>query len=507
VFQPSETKIDLRQLKALVRLTLIASFRPQLDAKLGKVGRRPLRALFISYGLFGFFFSRTTIIFGDARSYAIVFFGYAISTTLLTVLPDGIEGQERRLQIVLVKPIGQRTRALANVVHLFIMDAIVSVALGLVPISAVWFAFDAPISSAVALFFALLFASFSGTLVFFNTLLVIASVVRLERLRAYAQVLHVTILVGSSIFVIAPRALFSRLGQVALDADWIRLLPPAWFVDAILDRDATIERAIAIAIPATLAIVAILLSGGPAYMRVLEDVLSPQRLRGRFPWRVRLLRAMSIDRPTRAIASLLMTHASRDDVGRRRLLGLQIMIAMCAALDVLWPGIALPTVTTIGLMILLESARLAMQSPHAAAGWICEIAIRDLRSVYAGLRTGVMLGGFAFPFAVASVLFVLRERPGTAALLVFAYALEAHIVGSLAIAFDPAWPLSREEQRLPPIFGRFAFVMLFGVLAAVRAIIALSTRAIVVYVAVLLLLAALAWSWSRRRYIARLSVS
>jgi hypothetical protein len=501
---------DYRQFKAILRLALIGALRPALDAKTGKIRSHPLRTMIFAYGFIGFFFVRNAAVFSDLRSYLIVLFSYVLNTAMLTALPDSAE-MERRFELVCSKPVGSLTMTLARAASVLVVESILVFCLALVPLVALRFTHGTSISVSLLLAAAILSGAFALTMFWMTVIMLLAQRLRVAQLRWASQLLLGTIALLLSLPLILPRAVMAEtVGDLRFDSGLVRLLPSTWLVDAVIggfDAATNLERgALAVSFLA-LAIAVVKTSAGTSYMDLLEGALRSEAVRARLPYSARLLRplyrARLLSKRAGAVATLILAHASRDEVGARRLLGFRLALIVTVAFNILalrlgYVGAA--TTTILGFLIAVEGVRLSTQSQHAAASWMFEVAPIDPREALKGLRVAVWLGYFAFPFAVTSALVAAESGLLEAFFVIVACALEADVVISVAIALDPCWPLSHEEQKMPPIFGRFLYMFVFAILIGVRTAVGFSPTAIAIYLALLALAVHLCRRWARRRF-------
>src|SRR5262249_7078435 len=160
-----------------------------------------------------------------------------------------------------------------------------------------------------------------------------------------------------SLPLLSPReVILERIGPLGAEPDLLRLLPPAWLVDSVLGDFSllpNLERAAVIVAVIALAVAVPKLSGGSAYTDLLAPAPQAAPARPRLPWIARLLGRVPkipiarklLSPQAAALATLIVTHGDRDELGRRRLFALRMLLVILATLNSFVPHVGAPLTT------------------------------------------------------------------------------------------------------------------------------------------------------------------
>lgn len=488
----------------MLRLHLWTVLRPPLNLETGKVRARPLRALLVTYTLFGGLTAAGVGRYADLRSALIVSFSGGIGMLVLSILPPTGDDLRRTVEVLYARPINGWSRAVAQTAARLLLTAIMCACLGAPPIVAACATFGQPLVLAPLL---LVLMILSGTVLSglsLNGMLALGRWWPLDRVRRWGQLTCLLGFVGWSFVLAVTRV---RLSPVALNSPAFRALPPVWFLDAVLapfDLAGNLERALAAGCVVLLAALLAARSRPQVQAALMLEVLEGTTRKGGSPWLVRLLRAVArrprasrlLGRQAVGVAALVMSSRAHE---APRLFGIQILLLFSAGVGLLVPavGASLPT-EGFGAIIILEAARGAREALDPAPAWVFRSAPLAPREVLKGMRLAVLLGAFWLPFGVTAALGLVQEPPLRALAMSGAYALEGHLMFSLSTVLDPAWPLSRQPEAGLPL--RLVALIAASALAGVRRELMRSPGAGLVYLASLAVAVVAARAWSERRF-------
>src|ERR1051326_3448350 len=106
---PAQGRIDWQQLRTLLWIYYVMSFRSSIDASTGKVKDRPAK-LFLSLTFLSLFFLNNAHIMSDMPSYQLLLFFTAFGITTSSLLPNTHEVRQRFVEILHTKPISLTDR-------------------------------------------------------------------------------------------------------------------------------------------------------------------------------------------------------------------------------------------------------------------------------------------------------------------------------------------------------------------------------------------------------------
>ena len=412
--------LDWKQASSLLRATMRMRMRVGGGTRFGRGGRpRGLIVLAVIYVVMGVFVGMLAFIHVDPFTYALLLFGMStvIGGTMVISESSAVLFNTREADILGHRPIHPRTLLLAKSLSLFLLSALLSIALNVAPMFMGMSLTRPPwLFPIVHVAVTLLVALFAAASVVFVYALLTRLVGR-ERFDAFASWTQVAATVMTIFgYQIIPR-LADRLHGFRVDHElsWLLLLPPAWFasLEALLLGEAPTPRLVAMAAIAVLSTVALAwtavgrLAGAyastlsalgetPATPRSKEasSARAPRAMNG-------LLKAWLRDPVERGVYQLTRAYMTRDRDVRMRLypaLATIVVPAILPLIDRNVGGRAGPALvlTFIGMLTNTAMATLKM-SPQYAAGDVFRYApLSGTAPVFHGARKAVIVG-FVLP--------------------------------------------------------------------------------------------------------------
>ncbi len=429
--------LDLAQARALVATTLRMRVRVGGGVRLGRSGKpRGLILLSALYALMGVFTGMLAFIHVDVFTYAILLFGlsFFLGGTMVVSESSQVLFDAREADVLGHRPIHPRTLLFAKSLSLFLLSALLTLALNLAALwmgtkiapHPMWFPF-------VHLGVTLLTALFAAASVVFVYALLTRLVgrERFDVFASWAQVAAtVVMLLG---YQVVPR-LIDRVHGFRFDHElpWLPLLPPAWFAaleTLALGEPATprlaIMAALAILLTVGLAWGAVARLSG-SYARTLSalgetpgvesrpaarvDTRAPRKMNG-------LLKAWLRDPVERGVYQLARAYMTRDRDVRMRLYPSLATIVVFAVLPLIDRSMAsrsgpVLVLTFIGMLTNTAMSTLKMSPQYAAADVFRYAPLTGTAPLFHGVRKAVIVGFVLPAFALVCPIlwFTIRRH-------------------------------------------------------------------------------------------------
>ncbi len=473
-----DRRIDGRQASALLLLYRRLGFRAARDSRTGKSKGGPL-LIIPSYLLFGGLLIPTLEAAAEARTALIMLATAVLGMSALTLIPDALETQQARIEILSTKPVGERTFALAQALTNLRGLAIV-VACLLLP-GSIWLKATMDVPVPTLLFFGslTLCTAFALQILWLSLLLALAARLSYERIRTAAQAILMTVLLTSWLPGFVFRALRADDDLASFrDVPWIGALPPAWVVDAYGQGSGPNFYAPRLCL-AGLFVGALLLrrytTTRQHQRRLFEVILQPPAKTGRPSFELRVLQLLTrlglARGPSLGVARLILLAMAREDHARLRRMSLRVL--MLLNLGAAWmmglPLMAGVPTGTLAAMLLATELDLIKDSQQAGAAWILEAAPIDRAEIGAGARLALLVSFWSYsgPLLLLGVLPSLALDLGL--LWVVALFFSSYALLSVALSLRAPQPLSREPRggfHLGTLFVAMAFGTVGGLTQA-----------------------------------------
>lgn len=473
-----DRRIDGRQVSALLLLYRRLGFRAARDSGTGKSKGGPL-LIIPSYLLFGGLLIPTLEAAAEARTALIMLATAVLGMSALTLIPDALETQQARIEILSTKPIGERTFALAQALTNLRGLAIV---VGSLLLPGSWWlksTMDVPIPTLLVFGLLTLLTAFALQILWLSLLLALAARLSYERIRTAAQAILMTVLLTSWLPGFVFRALRGDDDLASFrDAPWIQALPPSWVVDAYGQGSGPNFYAPRIGL-AALFMGAMLLRRYTTtrhhQRRLFEVILQPPAKTGRPSLELRFLGVLArlglARGPSLGVARLILLAMAREDHARLRRMSLRVLMLLNVGAAWLMglPLMAGVPTGTLAAMLLATELDLIKDSQQAGAAWILEAAPIHKAEISAGARLALLVSFWSYsgPLLLLGVLPSLSPWIGLTWLL--ALFLSTYNLLSMALLIRAPRPLSREPRggfHLTTLLVAFVFGTLGGLTQA-----------------------------------------
>lgn len=474
----SDHQVDPRQLSALLRLYRWLGFRAARDSRTGRKKGGPL-LIVPSYLVFGGLLIPTLQAAAEARTALIMLATAVLGMSALTLIPDALETQQGRLEVLSTKPVGEWTMAVAQLLTNLRGLSLIVASLALPGLIFIQRTMDVPIPTLLVFALLTLLAALSLQLLWLSVLLALATRLSYEQVRTTAQAMLMTVLLTSWL----PGLIFRTLREEGGSASFagvpgLAALPSSWVVDAYGQSSgpaAWPPRLLLFGLLVTALSLRAFTASRRHQRRLFEIILQPAPKVGRPPLEVRLLSALIrlrwVRGPRVGVARLILLALEREDHARLRRMSLRVLMVLnlVAAYLLGLPLMAGIPTGTLAAMLLATELDLYQDSHHAQAAWIFEAAPIDPGELRAGARLALLVSFWSFsgPLLVLGVLPNLP--PLTAALWFLALFLGAYVLLSFALALQAPRPLAREPRggfHLKTLFIAFGFGTLGGLAQA-----------------------------------------
>ena len=462
-----ENSIEWVQLKALVRLYLQQGFRAAPGGE--KKAPNPLKQVVTSMCFMGIVFALNARLCSDPGTFLILLFTSNFLTVALAIMPDTYELRQRNLELLHSKPISNRTHAAASTVVLFCYASIIASCMSLAPFVALKIVFDVPISVVVGTFLILNIGVFSIVVLWLLFVVLAASVLSVDRMRAFAQFMLVIAYLGT---LIGSGALYfstDRTGPLLslTDDSLVRVLPSTWFATFLtggLDDAANLQRAGAILVTAVAMFVAFKLDLRKSYPQLIEKLGQQTDRPARQPLSVKAMKAIRllpgighrlISDQTFATATIALTTSQREEASRLKTIGPTALLLATFVAVIIWGDHSVPAllVTFYGFMLVVDGLNTLKTSSHSSASWIFNTVPLKPHELLKAVRLAILLRFFSLAGILGTVSMFITHPPAVAAVLSAAYLAQAAFLVTLNILVQPAIPLSQETVRASNVSG------------------------------------------------------
>lgn len=449
-FVPDATRIDRRQLRALLRLLGTEMLRRGRDASSGMSGNPLLQTLF-SMSFLGMMAAGGALQAESLDQLLARLFTSALVIVALMITADTDEVRMRRAEILFTKPVAGPTHLAAVAVLLFVTACLIAGPFALFPLLAAALFRGLPAWQVPLLLATLLAGAFAVVLAWVLLLRVGTRLIGADRVRMATQVSIVVLVVavtwsamGATGMIGAPPALPGRLLE-ALPSTWLA----RFWRDDWTSADALLRRLGVLGLMGLSAGVFVLYAHRAGADAVFETTSSARPLRP--PWLARLLTRLGHARglwfllpaPAAALAGCVLTLGRREEAARLRGL-VTTLLAVGVAAWGYWSETALlplALLASVNVTIVLEGLAFARQSASTPAAWAIAKSPLLPRHLLRGVLWAVLARFGLLPLGLFALLLFRHHTPGLAALLATAGFLGSRLVLTAAMAFRPAYPL------------------------------------------------------------------
>ncbi|HEV7500003.1 MAG TPA: hypothetical protein VGQ33_08380 [Vicinamibacteria bacterium] len=522
---PDERRVDSRQLRTLVRLTLKQSLGPGTDASTGSKGH-PLRQILFSMTTLGVMLSARAWRVADLPTYLVLLFAAVFVIVILAINPDSQDVQERRLEILASKPIAPRTLLSARTILLLVLAGLLAGCLGLVPMAVAVVHFGLAWPRALAAYLTLIAGCFAAAVLWLSVLMVSLRWIPLDRVRKTLQFLLVIAILAITATSLGWIPLGGEGGGLLSIAAWpgALLAPSSWFALFWLPdpgAGAAWRRAGAVVLVAAAGVISMrgVLHRHYANFAEQSAATTARVPRSALVWalerlmRVPVLGPLLLPPPVQAVASAVLLVTRREDISRAKILASQLLAlgAFAVALTGAEHVVTVTLLTYLGFSSVADGLKVTRQSSLPAAGWIFAGSPIEPRQLVRGLAAALEMRFLALPVLLLAAIFFRRYPPGLAAVLALSYVLAARLVIVVGLLLWPAFPLSEEQHRAQSMLSYvvgFALSIAFAVGQTVLVVLHQGFGAVIVVLgaAGLVAMAAAAWglTWGAASRLARL---
>jgi hypothetical protein len=483
---------DFRQARAVFSATLRQGMRPNADAN-GKRGASPMRGMIFSMFLAGFLASGAGGRSADLRTYLAFIAASACGLAMFIVMPETVEARQRTLEIFFSRPVSIRTVTFGSLAALGVIIALIQASYIAYPLFVGVRDFGCPMWAVVPIFLMFWGTGLTLATLWATALAVAARWLSAARLRRFAQLLLLVVLIGPILFSVASLT-GDREAPLALDAlPFARWLPPVWCVDAVFGGTARVvwyERLGVLVLAVAAFGLRWRVDADERLPKIAERFSAVQGERARMPVAVRALRMIHrlpgigrtlVSPRAYGVAALILTVISREEVARLRMFMFNLMLFAAFAAAWLMPmNSSLPFIVGIlGFTHVMDSSVIIRQSSQAEATWLLRLTPIDGMAVVRGTRWALLMRFVPLPALLFFILSIRNGSPGLAAFLLAAYVCEACLVIAASVIVKPALPLSSDVQTANTPLG--GIINYFVTIAAALAHIVVMTVLTLLY--------------------------
>ena len=452
------SNLDLSQSRELFWISLRQAARPVASSH-GKQ-RRPLLTLTFSMLTFGIMFSFTRRLAADPQTLLTAIVTTTVAIVAMGTLPDGVNAQEKYLEILYCRPVSDRTVFVSQIIYRLFYVFLMGASFSAVPLLSCANRFRVSAVVIAATFLLLILFSFATVNFCFGAVVYLTKWFSVERFRNAARYLLVTMLLISSLPpILVSASLGTTRGSVysinAVPA--LKLLPTYWvaafFTDGF-DRAALLRRAGVIAILLFAAALSWVSITRRQYSETIEKMTSTGATPVSAPISVKMLGYIHalpvvggslIPRQSLGIASIILPCSSREDSPRLRVFS-QWAIIFCIFLAALFKpsDFWLFLIMLYGFNTIKDGTQIIRQTSNPGGSWVFHSCPVEPAQFIKGIRLSVLFGFFSFPGFLTCILFFSVYGAAIGAFLSVSYLIQAALCVSLFLVISPDTPMSRE---------------------------------------------------------------
>ncbi len=437
------SRFDLRQYRALVRVTRWEMFRSGVDSSSGIRGH-PFFQISFSLGSMGLLFSSNAW-FLHASGFVHLLCAATTLLTALAIIPEGIGARERRREVLVTKPVSLRTANAARVTHLASLALFLAFCFAAVPLLVFKVRLDGTWLQLFGLVLALAGSTFAAATLWHAFSMVLTRRFGVERLRSASQLAMAL----AALFIVGPSLarIWGYTSTLHLPQPLTIWLPSSWFASLVVGPWHPLGAVGALLCVVAAVYVFVRLDVDAVYARAAEaEGGSVAHVALWFLDRLRRLPGPCLPAPTYAVAALILRACVREDMFRIRGV-LHRMLIVIGFFGLLFTEGSLAGVVLLaafGFFATVDGLFAVCESSDSVASWALWAAPLPATRILAATRWAMLLRSFALPAVLLTVLLARCFDTAVALLPALIFPVLADTLVCLLLLIKPRLPLANE---------------------------------------------------------------